>query len=200
MSEKVCYYCEGSGYLMRTPKKSRKSLIKCFVCDELAIEGITLEEFGESLKLVDAFYKGKIEDAKQHYEQEKLIDCPDCNAMGFQVIGAGDHEAQQKCFRCKGTGRIEQKRLDRPDREKIAEWLFDRDNRLSHNVFRTVKWEALAEANKDLFRLAADEIITLFPDREEVKVAWIKALMKEGILVAEPKDLAGIRNKLIEYP
>ena len=75
MSEKVCYYCEGSGYLMRTPKKSRKSLIKCFVCDEPAIEGITLEEFGESLKLVDAFYKGKIEDAKQHYvkwDREKV--------------------------------------------------------------------------------------------------------------------------------
>ena len=38
----------------------------------------------------------------------------------------------------------------------------------------------------------------LFPDIEEAKIAWIKALMKEGILVAEPKDLAGIRNKLIE--
>ncbi len=44
----------------------------------------------------------------------------------------------------------------------------------------------------------APKLIALFPDREEVKVAWIKALMKEGILVAEPKDLAGIGNKLIE--
>ncbi len=58
-------------------------------------------------------------------EQKELIDCPDCNAMGFQVIGAGDHEAQQKCFRCKGTGRIEQKRLDRPDRGKLAWYILD---------------------------------------------------------------------------
>lgn len=29
----ICYYCEGSGNLMRTLKKSRKSLIKCVVCD-----------------------------------------------------------------------------------------------------------------------------------------------------------------------
>jgi len=65
MSEEVCYYCEGSGYLMRTPKKSRKSLIKCSVCDGTAIEGITLEEFGDRLKLVGAFYSGKIEDAKR---------------------------------------------------------------------------------------------------------------------------------------
>ena len=38
----------------------------------------------------------------------------------------------------------------------------------------------------------------LIPRTPEAEVAWIKALMKEGILVAEPKDLAGIRNKLIE--
>ena len=92
MSEKVCYYCEGSGYLMRTPKKSRKSLIKCFVCDEPAIEGITLEEFGESLKLVDAFYKGKIEDAKQHYvkwDREKMKKFWMNLPFKRTVIGAG---------------------------------------------------------------------------------------------------------------
>ncbi len=72
MNKEVCYYCEGSGYLMRTPKKSRKSLIKCSVCDGTAIEGITLEDFGDRLKLVGAFYSGKIEDAKREGVQSVI--------------------------------------------------------------------------------------------------------------------------------
>lgn len=52
------------------------------------------------------------------------------------------------------------KAIEEALREKIAIQLFDRDNRLSHNVFRTVKWETLAEANKDLFRRDADQILT----------------------------------------
>ncbi len=53
---------------------------------------------------------------------------------------------------------------------------------------------AFCASNED----ACKSIIAFFPDTEEAKVAWIKALMKEGILVAEPKDLAGIGNRLVE--
>lgn len=29
----TCYYCEGSGSLMKTPKHCNKSLIKCVICE-----------------------------------------------------------------------------------------------------------------------------------------------------------------------
>ncbi|KKN37019.1 hypothetical protein LCGC14_0767790 [marine sediment metagenome] len=34
------------------------------------------------------------------------IECPECNGMGFLVVGAGDHEATDKCPACKETGLI----------------------------------------------------------------------------------------------
>ena len=71
-------------------------------------------------------------------------------------------------------------------REKIATLLWKRDRQ--HTTAYPTR----------MYYDTADQILALLPDREEVKVAWIKALMKEGILVAEPKDLAGIRNRLVE--
>ena len=45
---------------------------------------------------------------------------------------------------------------------------------------------------------ATKEIIALFHDKNEERIEWIKALMKEGILIARPKDLKGIRSRLVE--
>ena len=127
MHKEVCYYCEGSGYLMRTPKKSRKSLIKCSVCDGTAIEGITLEEFGDRLKLVGAFYSGKIEDAKREVAER----------VGIKIGGAisllfTNHRSacMQHLMRLRQT--LNQKHLkeqsnDKPTTPPENEWVDERE-------------------------------------------------------------------------
>ncbi len=89
----------------------------------------------------------------------------------------------------------EQKRLDRPDREKIAKFLIEYDSK---------SWLTASLKLRECYRRIADEIIALIPDIEEAKREYYNAGLDDathdaynaGIEAGEKQERERIVKKL----
>lgn len=70
------------------------------------------------------------------------------------------YQKQYTCPKCNGTGLL---KVKRPDREKIAEWLY---NWYARTLMNPVGWTILEDKLKENYREYADQIIALIDEKE----------------------------------
>lgn len=67
---------------------------------------------------------------------------------------------------------LEQKRLDRPDREKIARMLYFNFEEYDEGTIAEVSWTTAPQARRDAWLDKADQVLARIPDIEKVECAF----------------------------